>query len=225
MIISQSNNSVVSIKKSTGFTLIEVLLAVSIFAVISLASFSIFDGVLSGDRASQEQIKRLNDIQRAWLLMERDFIQIAQRSMRVDGSEPLSGFIHTDVDALSSEDQSIAFVRAGWTNPGLLIPRSDMQSVAYRLFENKLQRLHYNFVDAVVGEEPKTRDLLAGITALKFEYFCQNKWQAQLPSERMPSAIKVIVESEDFGEIYRQFLLPEMTHDPASTAPGSGGLC
>jgi len=194
-------------KPAIGFTLIEVLLAISIFAMISLASFSIFDGVLKSDEYSQQRMKRLNEVQRAWLLIERDFLQITQRSMRVDGEAPLETFIHTDVDALQSNDQAIAFVRNGWTNPGLLIPRSDVQSVAYRLYDNKLQRLHYNFVDAVVGEEPKIRHLIGGVLSLKFEYFYKRKWQQQLDDEASPLAIKVIIETEDLGEIHRQFLV------------------
>jgi general secretion pathway protein J len=194
-------------KAAAGFTLIEVLLAISIFAMISLASFSIFDGVLKSDEYSQQHMKRLTEVQRAWILIERDFLQIAQRSMRVDGEEPLEGFIHTDVDALQSSDQAIAFVRNGWTNPGLLIPRSDVQSVAYRLYDNQLQRLHYNFVDAIVGEEPKIRPLINGVTALKFEYFYKKKWQKQLDDKNSPLAIKVIIETEDLGEIHRQFLV------------------
>jgi general secretion pathway protein J len=108
-----------------GFTLLEVLLAVAIFAMISLASFSIFDGVLKSDAHSQRYSERLNQVQRAWLFIERDFLQLARRSMRIEGEAPLSGFVHNDVELLSSSDQSIAFVRQGWTNPGLLIPRSD----------------------------------------------------------------------------------------------------
>jgi len=116
--------------KVKGFTLIEVLLAISIFAMISLASFSIFDGVLKSDENSRVHSQRLNEVQRAWLLIERDFLQLARRSMRIEGEAPLEGFIHNDIETLSSNDQSIAFVRHGWTNPGLLIPRSDVQSVA-----------------------------------------------------------------------------------------------
>ena len=193
--------------KCNGFTLLEVLLAVAIFAMISLASFSIFDGVLKSDETSRQHTKRLNDVQRAWLLIERDFLQLARRSMRIDGEAPQLDFIHSDIEQLSSSDQSIAFVRHGWTNPGLLIPRSDMQSVAYRLYDDNLERLHYNFVDAVAGEEPKVRILIRGVSALTFEYYYQESWQSEFKEQQIPRAIRVNITTEDLGELHRQFLV------------------
>ena len=71
-----------------GFTLLEVLIAIAIFSVVSLASFTIFDTVLRGDESSKIRSERQNELQRAFLLMERDFIQIAKRTMRVNGEEP-----------------------------------------------------------------------------------------------------------------------------------------
>ncbi|GLX78917.1 type II secretion system protein GspJ [Thalassotalea insulae] len=192
----------------SGFTLIEVLLAVSIFAVISLASFSIFDGVMQSERTSKEQMQRLNAIQRALIVIERDFLQIAQRSIRFDGEAPLNDYIFSDSSSFSSE-QAIAFVRAGWTNPGLLIPRSDMQSVAYRINDEKLERLHFNFVDAVVGEEPRVRVLLENVTSIELQYYYDKKWQERLVAQQLPKAIELSIETQDFGTISRKFLVAD----------------
>jgi len=194
-------------KTQRGFTLLEVLIAIAIFSLISLASFTIFNTVLTSSEGSQKKITRLNEIQRAFLIMERDFLQISRRSIRVDGEKPLAGFIHTEQQSFSSDSQSIAFVRAGWRNPNLIMPRGDMQSVAYRLTETNLERLHYNFVDAVVGQEPKVRPLLTHVNKLEFEYFDGSKWQNQLAKESIPMAIAVEIELEDFGNIRREFLV------------------
>jgi general secretion pathway protein J len=196
-------------QSKNGFTLIEVLLAIAIFAMISLASFSVFDGVMQSERFSNEKMQRLNDIQRAWLVIERDYLQIAQRSMRIEGEAPLANFIHTENSSFSSNVEGIAFVRHGWTNPGLLIPRSDLQSVAYRVYENNLERLHFNFVDAVNGEEPKIRKLIEQVTAFNLEYFYKNKWQNTLINNQLPRAIKLIIETEDIGIIERKFLVAD----------------
>jgi general secretion pathway protein J len=190
-----------------GFTLLEVLIAIAIFSVVSLASFTIFDTVLRGDENSKLRSERQNELQRAFLLMERDFTQIAKRTMRVNGEEPGKSFLQTSDDSFLADEQAIAFVRNGWTNPGLLLPRSDMQSVAYRLVDETLQRLHYNFVDAVVGQEPRVRPLVTQVISLTFEFYDGKEWQKKWSGEKLPQAIAIEIETEDYGLIRRQFLV------------------
>jgi len=190
-----------------GFTLLEVLIAISIFSVVSLASFTIFDTVLRGDESSKLRSDRQNELQRAFFLIERDVMQIAKRSMRINGEAPSNVFIQTADDSFLADNQAMAFVRNGWTNPGLLLPRSDMQSVAYRLEENTLERLHYNFVDAVVGQEPKIRPLITNISDLSFEFYDGQNWQTKWSGNSLPLAIAIEIETDDFGYLRRQFLV------------------
>ncbi|WP_286264529.1 type II secretion system minor pseudopilin GspJ [Thalassotalea atypica] len=191
-----------------GFTLIELLVAMAIFSVISLTSFTILSTVITSDETLTAKNQRLNALDSAFIVMERDFLQLARRTVRLNGEAPISGFLHLDTDGIFSETSGVAFVRAGWTNPGLLLPRSNLQPVVYQLKDSQVQRLFFNFVDNVVGEEPKTRVLLEEVDELAFEFYYQNKWQESLSSESLPQAIAVIISSKDFGEIRRQFLLP-----------------
>jgi general secretion pathway protein J len=194
-------------KLSQGFTLLEVLIAIAIFSVISMASFSIFETVLNSDTVTKERTERINELQRGFLIIERDVLQIARRSVRFYGEAPQSGFLHTDIESYSGSEQAIAFVRHGWTNPGLLLPRSDMQSVAYQLNENTVERMHFNFVDAVLGEEPKVRALISKVESLTFEFYDGKKWQKTLQEGTLPQAIAIEIDTTDFGLIRRQFLV------------------
>jgi len=200
-------NVIHQLKGAKGFTLLEVLLAIAIFSVISLSSFTLFDTILNADKNSQKSSARQNELQRAFLLIERDFLQIAHRSIRFNGEEPLEEFIYTESSVTSSDFQTLGFVRGGWTNPGLLLPRSNMQSVAYQLNEQTLERLHFNFVDAVVGQEPRVRPLITGVEQLAFEFYDGKVWQKKLDSEKIPTAIAIEIELEDYGLVRRQFLI------------------
>ncbi|MFT6193289.1 MAG: general secretion pathway protein J [Cognaticolwellia sp.] len=194
-------------KHSQGFTLLEVLIAIAIFSVISMASFSIFETVINSDTATKARTDRINELQRGFLIIERDMLQIARRSVRLNGEAPLSDFLHTDNDSFTNSEQAIAFVRHGWTNPGLLLPRSDMQSVAYQLNENTVERVHFNFVDAVLGEEPKVRPLISQVEKLNFEFYDGKKWQETLQSNTLPMAIAIEIDTSDYGIIRRQFVV------------------
>ncbi|MBL4766095.1 MAG: type II secretion system minor pseudopilin GspJ [Colwellia sp.] len=195
-------------QSNKGFTLLEVLIAIAIFSLISLSSFTIFDSVLKADETSKQHSKRQNELQRAFLIIERDITQIARRSIRLNGEAPLERLIQSSSDSFASEEQAIAFVRHGWTNPGLLLPRSDMQAVAYRLTDETLQRLHFNFVDSVVGEEPKIRPLITDVTELAFKYYDGKQWQDTWANNLLPLAIAIEIDTKDYGVIRRQFLVP-----------------
>ncbi len=196
------------INKVKGFTLIELLIAMAIFSVVSLTSFTILDTVLSSDEKLKLRNERLNEFNSAFLIIERDFLQLSRRTIRLNGEAPISGFLHLDTDGVFSETTGVAFVRAGWTNPGLLLPRSDLQPLIYQLKDGNLQRLHFNFVDSVVGTEPIARVLISDVKNIQFEFYFNDKWQDEINDDQLPLAVALILETNDFGQIRRQFLLP-----------------
>lgn len=200
---------------SRGFTLLELLIAITIFAIISLASFSLLDTVMKSEEKSTLRLNSMNDIQRAFILMERDFLQIAERSVRLEGDEPLQQFIYTESQSLQSSSQAIGFVRGGWSNPGLLLPRGDMQSVAYQVNEETLQRIHYNFVDAALSEAPKIRTLLTGINDIRVEFYYGEQWSQSLQDGGLPNAIAIELDTQSFGLIKRKFLVAGSAPQPS----------
>ena len=142
--------------------------------------------------------------------------------MRVEGESATDNFLLSSDDNFLADEQAIAFVRSGWTNPGLILPRSDMQSVAYRLIDNTLERLHYNFVDSVVGQEPKVRPLIRDVTEISFEYFDGTKWQEAWNQSTLPLAIAIEIKTKDYGFIRRQYLVAGDGQLQATTTSGLG---
>ncbi|TRX57895.1 type II secretion system minor pseudopilin GspJ [Thalassomonas sp. M1454] len=197
-----------NLRSHQGFTLLEVLIAVALFAMISLAASGMLVTMIDSHDRGKISSDKLNELQMAFLVMERDFSQMTRRTVRLEGDEPLKQFIYSNESTYSSNTQGLAFVRQGWKNPGLLLPRSDVQAVTYQLEDDTLNRLHYVFVDAVVGEEPKVRPLLTGVKQVDFEFHNGLKWSSELPKDDLPLAIAIELDLEEFGLIRRQFLVP-----------------
>lgn len=68
-------------QSDAGFTLIEVLVALALFAVISGAGFAMLDQVLRTQNRTDGRLERLASLQRAMFLITDDFLQARGRSL------------------------------------------------------------------------------------------------------------------------------------------------
>jgi len=198
---------------SRGFTLIEILVAMAIFTIIGLASTGVLTSVINSDQLSSERFEKLEELQRAMLTIERDILQIVPRALRVNG-EPVGVVISGGEDVLGSDTDGLGFVRVGWHNPQMLLPRSTLQAIGYRMQEEQLQRLYGNYVDNVIGYEPKVKILLSDIEDFQVTFLTEIEqleepegWEEIYSSEDLPIAISVTIVSKTFGEIRREFML------------------
>lgn len=196
-----------------GFTLIEILIAMAIFTLIGLASTGLLTTVIDSNDISEERFHKLQALQRAVTTIERDLQQAVARSIRVDGEKRSVVMAGGKVDG--SDDDGIGFVRGGWHNPQQMLPRSTLQYVAYRLRDNRLERLYSTYVDNVIGYEPKIRVLLEDIDGFKVEFktsqgsknAAEAKWNESYQGSVLPLAVAVEFVSRDFGTIRREFTL------------------
>lgn len=202
-----SVNLMQKVNSSCGFTFIEMLLAMAIFALVGLASASLLSSVTESDAASQKAAERLAQIQRFYLMLDRDLAQISARQIRVDGEEPIKFPLVGFKLMLESEEGGFSFVHNGWRNPGMVLPRSEIQVVAYRFREGKIERLFSLYPDAVTGSELKVQPLLDKITGFKVEFLKDETWQENWTETKLPKALRLTITHEQLGEMQRFYTL------------------
>lgn len=193
-----------------GFTLIELIIAIAIFSLIALAANQVLGTVTSSSSVSDHELSNLQNLQRAMLVIERDFQQIADRVPRIQGQENQL-IINGGEFEFESDAYGISIVRSGWHNPQLVLPRSSLQNVIYRMQDEQLQRLHTNYVDSVIGTEPKVRVLLEDIEDFTIEVLREVnigddfEWSETIESTELPKAIQITIVSKHYGELRRVF--------------------
>lgn len=205
--VSLKQNRISRGVKQLGFTLLEMLLALVVFAMLGMATYSVLHNTVNSHEIIKLRNEQLTELQRAFVIIESDFVQLAQRKARVNGEEPNEALFIAQEYLFESEGIGFAFVRDGWTNPAMVLPRSEMQPVIYRLFEGQLQRLYFNFVDANFGAEPRIQPLLSEVESMTLEYFDGKEWQESLTEKSLPPLVKLIIESKVYGKIERIFPL------------------
>lgn len=205
-------------ENSRGFTLLEMLVAVAVFAVISVMAYGGLNTVLQAKAQTERHAERLSELQMAMLMLERDISQAVPRGIRDsygDAQPPLLGG--------GDSQAAIEWTRAGWANPVGRI-RSELQRVGYRLEDERLMRDSWMVLDRAQDSEPYRAVLLEGVEAFSVRFMDgQRQWQESWPPQNLaaqpgmaqgavaelPLAVEAKLELADFGEIVRLFRVAE----------------
>jgi general secretion pathway protein J len=197
------------LKKTAGFTLLEVLLALMIFSSLSMAANQVFSNVLRSDEQMKDVGVSLKSLQKTIIVLDSDFRQILARQYRNGGDNADEKLIEIEENLLDSEAQGIRFVRGGWINPQQLFPRSEIVKVGYRIRDEKLERIRWLYPDDSPSMEPAEMTVMEGIEDIQFEVLKGTSWSKEWDSAlEMPKGLRVTLETKQYGTLTRVYLLP-----------------
>ncbi len=199
------------LSKAKGFTLIELVVSVAIFAVISTAAYAFISMVLTAKERSDAVSVELAALQKTMLILQQDFEQIVDRGIRDQYGDRQQPIVSNDLSA-------IEFSRVGWTVPPFAkTKRSEVARVRYYQEEGQLWRAHWPYPDRAEGSEAVKTALLSEMDALEVRYLFFNdekqaEWSREWPplsvalgSPRLPRAIEMTFEHKRYGKIRRVF--------------------
>ncbi|MFL2491225.1 MAG: type II secretion system minor pseudopilin GspJ [Luminiphilus sp.] len=208
----------------SGFTLVEVLIAMAITAFVSVLSYQTLSTALAGIESARTESERLYEINRAFTVLSRDVRQMTNRPVRDEFGQMASA-----VSGGELARDPLRLTRSGWHN-STGAPRSTLQRVAYRLEEDKLLRLSYPVLDRTTAIEPTETVLIDGVEVFELRFlpsvnalevdrnqvidrrFWQENWVADVGfTDKIidpPAAIEVRVILSDWGELERLYVMP-----------------
>ena len=213
-------------RRAAGFTLLELLIAIAIFALLGLATYRMFDTVLRSDAQIRRHEVALRELARGLWTLERDLLQASPRALRDPFGDPRPALLGSS--AGESGTASLELTRGGWRNP-LGLPRSELQRVRWRLQDDQLLRDYWLVLDQAVDSQPREQRVLSGITGWQLRYLDQDgqwldTWPPQpaaavdpLALQRLPRAIEVRLQHRQYGELTRLLRLPD---GPGQRLPG-----
>jgi general secretion pathway protein J len=197
-------------RAAAGFTLLELLVALAIFGLLSVMSYSGLRSVLEQRAVTEQEADRLGRLQKIYLLMQRDIEQVVPRPVRDEyGAEqpPLTGA------------EVLQLTRGGWRNP-LGHPRSTLQRVAYAYEDEQLVRYTWSVLDRAQDSQPAKQSLTDEITQMDVRYLGSDDWKtawsgvadAALPgtaTTELPRAVEITLEHKHYGRLVWLFRMPE----------------
>jgi general secretion pathway protein J len=125
------------IKLASGFTLLEVMVAMVITAMIGVMAFKSFDGAASASEETQRVLEEIQRVDAVWQYMGNDLFHV----LPVTAEDNNTPFVAQSLKSKGKESSQmlLLFKRNNWVNFANR-PRSDIQLVSYRLEEGKLIR-------------------------------------------------------------------------------------
>ncbi len=211
--------------KLPGFTLIEMVIAVAIFAVIGVLAFGGLNAVVNGQESIKVSAQQLKDLQLTFRYLERDLGHFINRPIR-DNFGDLQGAI------IGDDEKTLSFSHSGWRNPANLV-RSKIQRVTYEFSENALTRYTWSHLDGAEPEDSFESVILENVESFKLRYLQDdNSWHPTWPPVgsggrviEPPKTLEVIIKYENWDEIKRLFVLPvslELLSTPNTNQGQSG---
>lgn len=164
--------SAASARQQHGFTFIEVLVAVGIFAVVSTICFATASQYLTVREAIDENQRDLRNLQRAFTMMERDLRFMVDRPVRDGYGDVEASWLPGD-GSISGE-----LFRLTVSEPDAsVLGNTRLTRVAWRMVDGDLYRDNWLVLDQVQDSEPFSRLMLRNVSDVAFQTF---SWDDQL---------------------------------------------
>ncbi len=196
--------------RQKAFTLLELLVAIAVFAVMSSFAYVGLQSVLTTQVQVEQYAKRLAQVQLALFRLQQDIEQAGVRPVRDEYERLEPAFIANPLT-----DDALILTRYGWDNP-LNQTRSQLQRMAYQFREGRLIRRHWLTLDRSGISEPLEAVLLDNLTEVAWRYLDDSdEWHSRWPAEdsstakdRLPRAVEVTLTLRDWGDITRLLIVP-----------------
>jgi len=196
--------------RARGFTLVELLVALAIFAILAGFAYRSLGAMLEAREALRDNARKWRDVAVFVSRLERDLSSILPRMGHAPSGAMLSPV--SSMIATQPEGEGLAITRSG--SPLQEGPLAAPQRVGYRLREGRVERLSWAALDAAPREEPVAVPILSSVQSLAFRFLDAKSGEWRLawgPTggvQPVPAAVEMTVVLASGERIVRLVDLP-----------------
>jgi len=199
--------------RDSGVTLIELLVAVAVFAVFAVMAYGGLSRLLDARERVRAEQQYWQDLSMAFTRLSDDLAHARPRRVRDVGGFPLLPFAGRPTDTRALADPNLEFTRGGELYYGDGV-QSDLRRVAWRLREGRLDRLTWPALDRAPTTTPVESPLLNDVEAFDLKFYgAQGVPTTTWPpigvstSSSLPDAVEVTLTIKGRGTYRRLFLV------------------
>lgn len=187
--------------QQSGFTLLEVLVAIAIFAMVAMISYTTLDTYLDQRERLTQHYGKLERLQRLFIMLERDIQYIINREIRRDGGDDrVPAVMSAEGDAFITMTVAVPDLN---NKTGVALKR-----VQWRLEDKKMIRAEWEVLDQTGNVEPSELVIGDEIEDIELNYLFYDarggvNTDSSLGSGQFPDGIEVNIQLAT-GESYRR---------------------
>jgi general secretion pathway protein J len=176
--------------RQRGFTLVELLVAMAVLAMLGALGFRGLGSILDAEARLQAESRRWSDVSLLYAQLSEDLSMAVERAGR-DGADHVSPALLLRAaagDPASADDAQLAMTRLGIGAGGAA--QSAPRRVGYRLRQGTLEYLVWPALDAAPGAVPTAHELLNDVAELHLQALDnQGRWLPAWPGQQTPNTL------------------------------------
>ena len=198
-------------KNQKGFTLVELLVAISITGLIGTLSLSGLNTSLSINKKTLDRSDLISELQLTDRVLKRDLLHALTRNSRLSEGKRLKHPLYGEV--LLSQEVFLAFSihsSIDYQDQG-----GSIRWVEYLKSDNQIVRNEYFFADRTEETKVLSSVLLNNIDSVELSFTNQDQsylsWPSQITEgiKGLPQMVEVTLKIKSYGDVSMSYLLTE----------------
>lgn len=197
-------------RMQAGFTLIEVLVALMIFAILSGLSYRSLSALIQTRSHVNQETAHWREIMMFFDRVDLDVHQHIARRVQ-HGKQVLPAW-HASPAWVGIDEAQLMFTRLG--SPDSTGPLRDSQRIGYRLNKQRIEMLVWPALDLPADEKPAVFTLVNGVKSMQIRYLTEDKsrWVTHWPlnatdQDKSPKAMEMVITLHSGEQLSRVFAL------------------